>query len=256
LLAALDREIFTPGEPWESIAVMVRQATVERAAHVVEYPESDGRPMGETDFHITAILHLRDALRLHFRRTKNVYVAANLLLYYEEGDPKSFVVPDVFVVRGVSNGERRTYKVWEEQSVPSAVFEITSRSSRFEDVGTKHAIYEALGVVEYFLFDPLGEYLAPRLQGHRLQEGRYERLVPATDGTLRSQTLGLVLRGQGELLRLVDPTTNAPLPTLNEAVDVAATEATRAQAEATRADRAEAENARLRAELERLRRPR
>jgi hypothetical protein len=33
----------------------------------VHYPESDGKPMGETDVHIDALIYLREALRDHFR---------------------------------------------------------------------------------------------------------------------------------------------------------------------------------------------
>jgi hypothetical protein len=110
-----------------------------------------------------------------------------------------------------------------------------------------------LGVHEYFLFDPLGEYLTLQLQGFRLEEGYYQRLELSPEGTLSSQELGLTLRPDGDLLRLVEPETGEALPTLDEAVDLALAETERAQAEAQRADVAEAELARLRAELERLR---
>lgn len=39
------------------------------------------------------------------------YVAGNLFVYYEEGDPTQVVAPDVFVVKGVPRQKRRTYKV-------------------------------------------------------------------------------------------------------------------------------------------------
>jgi Uma2 family endonuclease len=73
------------------------------------------------------------------------------------------------VVQGVAKGERRTYKLWEEGQLPAVVFEITSRGSRLEELGTKQALYAMLGVREYFLYYPLGEYLRPPLQGYRLQ---------------------------------------------------------------------------------------
>lgn len=213
----------------------------------VIYPESDGQPMGETDYHISALLYLREALRWFFRHADQVYVGANVLFYYEEGNPAAYKVPDVFVVKGIPKRDRRTYKLWEEGVAPCVVFAITSRSSRLEDLGTKRALYEMLGVQEYFLFDPLDEYLKPRLQGFRLVEGYYRPMRLAADGTLTSQELGLILQPQGTLLRLVDPASGEPLPTLDEAVQ-------RAQAEAQRAEAAEAKAARLEAELERLRR--
>jgi Uma2 family endonuclease len=212
----------------------------------IYYPESDGKPMGETDVHIDAVIYLREALRDYFRDDPQVYVAGNMLLYYEEGNPAACVAPDVFVVQGVAKGERRTYRLWEEGQPPSVVFEITSRGTRLEDLGTKRAVYAMLGVQEYFLYDPLGEYLRPPLQGYRLQEGEYQRILPEANGELISQTLVLELRVQEGGLRLVNPATGERLLTPAEAQA-----AHRAEAAAHRA--AEAELERLRAELAQLR---
>ena len=155
--------------------------SITAASTQIHYPESDGKPMGETDVHIDALIYLREALRDHFRDDPQMYVAGNMLLYYEEGNPAACVAPDVFVVQGVAKGERRTYRLWDEGQPPAVVFEITSRGSRLEDLGTKRAVYAMLGVREYFLYDPLGEYLRPSLQGYRLQEGEYQRLLPGAD---------------------------------------------------------------------------
>jgi len=236
----------------------------------IYYPESDGAPMGETDFHITVILYLRQALRLLFRHAEQIYVAANMFFYYEEGNPAASTAPDVFVVKGIPKHDRRIYKLWEEKVAPCTVFEITSRSSRLEDLGTKRALYEMLGVKEYFLFDPLREYLSPPLQGFELEEGLYRPLPLSAEGTLFSRELNIILKPEGSLLRLVNADTGEALPTLDEAVELAhqemerarleaqraEAEAQRAEAEAQRAEAAEAEAERLRAELERLRRQR
>jgi hypothetical protein len=63
----------------------------------IDYPESDGKPMGETDWHIDWTLRLRDMLKYRYR-DQRVYVGSDLLLYYHEGVPRDFVVPDGFVV--------------------------------------------------------------------------------------------------------------------------------------------------------------
>jgi Uma2 family endonuclease len=222
-------------------------------ATAVHYPESDGQPMGETEQHINAIMYLYQALKYFLRQAESIYAAANMLFYYEEGNPAAVVVPDAFVVKGTSKHLRRTFKLWEEKVAPCVVFEITSSSTRLEDLGGKRALYEMLGVREYFLFDPLGEYLSPQLQGFRLEGAYFQPLELSPEGTFFSQELGLILRPQGSLLRLADPETGQALPTLDEAVDLALAEMERAQVEAERADAAEAELARLRAELERLR---
>jgi Uma2 family endonuclease len=183
----------------------------------IYYPESDGKPMGETDVHIDAVIYLREALRDYFRDDLQVYVAGNMLLYYKEGNPAACVAPDVFVVHGVAKGERRTYRLWEEGQPPSMVFEITSRGTRLEDLGTKQAVYAILGVQEYFLFDSSGEYLRPLLQGYRLQEGEYQHILPEANGGLIGQTLVLELRVEEGRLRLVNPATGERLLTPTEA---------------------------------------
>ena len=216
------------------------------AATQIYYPHSDGKPMGETDGHIDALIYLREALRDHFRDDPQMYVAGNMLLYYEEGNPAACVAPDVFVVQGVAKHERRTYRLWDEGRPPTVVFEITSRGSRLEDLGTKRVVYAMLGVQEYVLYDPLGEYLRPPLQGYRLQEGEYQRIPPGDEGRLTSQALGLELRVEEGRLRLVNPLTGERLLTPAEALTA------RRVADA-RASQAEAELERLRAELARLR---
>lgn len=219
----------------------------------IHYPESDGKPMGETDVHIDAMIYLREALRDHFRDDPQIYVAGNMLLYYEEGNPAACVAPDVFVVQGVAKGERRTYRLWDEGQPPAVVFEITSRGSRLEDLGTKRAVYAMLGVREYFLYDPLGEYLRPSLQGYRLQEGEYQRLLPGAAGEFISQALGLELRLEHGRLRVFNPATGERLLTPAEALLARRTEAAARRVEAAARQAAEAELEQLRAELARLR---
>lgn len=58
--------------------------------------------------------------------------------------------------------------------------EITSKSTKNEDQEIKPKIYAALGVREYFQYDPTGDYLNPRLQGARLAEGNYQAIAATT----------------------------------------------------------------------------
>lgn len=177
----------------------------------VEYPESDGQPMAETDLHRNDMTYLVDALGHHFRDRPDVYVSGNLFLYYEEGNPSACVAPDLFVVVGVKSHQRKTYRLWEEGVAPCLVVEVTSESTRLEDERKKKPLYAKLGVREYFRFDPEGEYLEPRLQGYRLGGGRYRRMRPAADGSLRSRALGLVLTLEGDRLRVIDIASGEPL---------------------------------------------
>lgn len=184
----------------------------------VEYPSSDGKPMAESDLHRDEMIYVIQALQEHFRDAPDVYVSGNLLLYYVEGEPRYSISPDALVAKGLADAKSRRdiYKVWEEGRPPCWVMEVTSRSTRQEDLRKKKDLYRQLGVEEYFLFDPLDDYLRPRLQGHRLVDGRYEPLPPSIDGSLLSRTTGLRLKPEGENLRLIDEATGERLLFVDE----------------------------------------
>jgi Uma2 family endonuclease len=230
------------------------------------YPDSDGRPMGETPRHVQNLRYLIEPLEVWLADDPQAFVAGNMFVYYVRGDRWRHVSPDVFVVRGipkVTTPERRRYLVWEEGKAPDLVIELTSASTREEDLDDKMALYQdTLRVREYFLFDPHEEYLHPRLQGYRLAEGRYQPIEPVA-GRLPSEVLGLHLEGDGPLLRLYDPATGRRLPIPPEEREARLqaeaaqqrAERERQQAETAR-QQAEAEVERLRRELEELRRQR
>ena len=134
----------------------------------VYYPESDGEPMAETELHREVMTDLINGLRRRYASTPDVYVNGNMFFYDVQGNPRSSFSPDVFVVKGIPKERRRIYKIWEEGEVPCFIVEVTSANTRNEDTGSKKTRYERLGCEEYFLFDPEGDYLDPRLQGYHL----------------------------------------------------------------------------------------
>ena len=102
----------------------------QRATREIEYPTGDGKPMAETDMHRDDMVDVIETLRHHFADDPNVYVSGNLLLYYEEGNPRKHVSPDVLVAFGVSKKPPRDYYlVWKEGKAPDVVIEITSKST-------------------------------------------------------------------------------------------------------------------------------
>lgn len=181
----------------------------------VEYPASDGKPMGETGFHIKLIVYVVSLLETYYRHRTDVYVGGDMFVYYEEGDPRRCFAPDVFVAFGVSNKERRSWFTWKENKVPEVIFEFTSKETREEDLWTKRGLYQWLGVKEYFLFDPLDEYLKPRLQGFRLTDGVYQA-IPEINYGLQSESLGLTLNANGNRLALTETATGKRLLQLHE----------------------------------------
>ena len=217
----------------------------------VDYPESDGEPMGETDLHRDEMVALIESLKGRYESRPDVYVAGNLFLYYEEGNPSAVFAPDTMVVFGVEKRRRRTYKLWEERRVPDFVLEVSSRKTSTEDEGNKMVLCRRLGVHEYFLFDPEGDYLSPRLQGYRLAGGQYGSVEPGADGSVASESLGLRFRVEGVSLRIVDASSGEPLlrpeeerrarraaeQARNDEARRAETEARRAETEARRAER-------------------
>ena len=207
----------------------------------VEYPSSDGRPLAENDAQLAAILYGISVLRTRYAGRGDVYVSGDLLIYYEEGNPRVSVAPDVFVVFGVEDRMRMSYKVWEEGKGPDFVLEVASPGTWREDVGPKREVYARLRVREYWLYDPLGEHLTPELQGYRLVDGKYERqpLVESLDGrlALRSETLGLDLWVKGGEMRFRDPETGLNLLSHREEHATRRQEAVARQAAEARAER-------------------
>ena len=216
----------------------------------VVYPTRDGKPMAETDKHSELMIYVREALKAFFDTEPDVYVSGNNFVFWEEGNPKARLSPDAYVVFGVPKRLRDSYKSWEEGGrLPAVVFEFTSRKTQREDTDTKLPRYQsALRTPEYFLFDPTGDYLRPRLQGYRLEDGRYVRLE-LVDDRLHSEQLGLDLVQEGENLRLFDPARSQFLYTPLEQARRAEEQSRRAEEQARRATSAEDEVARLRAEL-------
>lgn len=178
----------------------------------VIYPETDGKPMAETDVHWKWMVRLKQILQRWFAGKPMVYVSGNLLIYYVPGDKRRHVAPDVFVVIGVRKKDREYFLCWEEGKFPTVVIEVTSKSTQSEDNKKKFALYrDVFGVKEYFLFDPREEYLAPRLRGYRLVKGMYVPMRLDDRGRLHSKHLGLYLQLEGANLKLIDPATGAEL---------------------------------------------
>ena len=224
-------------------------------------------PMAETDKHQDAMFYAIFALKMHFQSRPDVYVSGNNFVHFVEGDRNRHLSPDCYVVFGArSKGPRDNFKTWEEGASPAVVFEFTSEKTRREDIGSKRKDYEQfLKTPEYYLFDPKGEYLKPRLQGLILEDGTFRNQPLDQNNRLYSAVLDLYLGYEGEQFRFYDPKTGVALLSPDEEHDRAeraeqqlrlererAEEALRT--ERNRAELAETELAKLRAEIEALER--
>jgi len=220
----------------------------------------------ESSWHYKAIELIHTVLQERFSDREDIFIGANNFVYWQKGSKNQKLSPDVYVCLGARNIDRRSYKVWEEGGIaPQVVFEITSKSSQFTDIGTKKAVYEAWGVEEYYLFDPLREYIPKGFKAFVQKRGL---LQPLSGKRIFSARLGLDLRAEGRLLRFFQPGSSQRLLTYRESqLARVEAEAARTEAEAARqfeqsarraaeAAKQESEDlvARLRAELAQLRR--
>ena len=212
------------------------------AARDVLYPCSDGRPMADNVWQSRAILRATGDLEVAHPEALAVM---DILVYPEEGNPRNRIAPDVLVAFGVGTHSRSSYLVWEEGKPPDWVLEVASPSTASNDLDFKRRAYAAMGVPEYWLFDPKGDVFPagqPQLQGLALSAGGYARLAPRlADGLamIRSGVLGLDLRVEGEFIRMRDPATRKDILHQGELTALAEREAEHAQREAARRKGAE-----------------
>ncbi len=158
------------------------------------YPSSDGKPLAESYVHLYAILATLEVLK-QYLQGRQATVLADQFLYYAQGYPRLRVAPDVMVIFDVAPGGRDNFKIWEEGQVPVVIFEVTSPGTKGQDTEFKKTLYEQLGVREYWLFDPKGEWVEEKLQGYRLRGETYELITDS-----RSEPLQLRLQVEEQLI--------------------------------------------------------
>lgn len=212
----------------------------------VSYPSSDGEPVAETYLHLYALLVTIEVLR-QYLQGQQATVLGNQFLYYAQGFPRLRVAPDVMVILNVAPGGRDNYKVWEEGQVPAVIFEMTSEGTRDHDRVFKKLLYEQLGVQEYWLFDPKGEWIEEQLRGYRLRNDMYE---PIADS--RSEPLKLRLQVEEHLLRFYREDTGERLLIPDELAQGLRQAEERARQAEDRAQQAELQVEQLKAQLRAL----
>ncbi len=206
-------------------------------------------------------------LRAHFAGRSDVLVCGDGYLRRDSNDSGDFV-PDSVFVDGVDPRRiirRNGYVISEVGKPPAFVLEVGSRSTGRRDYTVKREGYAALGVGEYWRFDPTGgQYHDAPLAGDALVDGEYVALETVSESDGRSwgysEALGLELWWDEGELRFRDPASGAFLLTPEEwqaAQDVerAAREAAEERADEERMAREAAEErlAGLESELRQLR---
>ena len=182
-----------------------------------DLPEGEDVPMPDGPIQMPLLNYTFNAFEFHLRHRDDVFVGTDNMLYAEGApDPDGSVrplglAPDVMVAFGVERRDRNSYVIWREGTPPAFVLEVASPSTWRRDRDVKPGLYASMGVAEYFLYDPLGGRLEPRVQGHVLRGGAYRALPMQRmdNGAMGvwSEVMGLwaFLKGAQETLRWYDP---------------------------------------------------
>ena len=191
----------------------------QKATHLdeVHYPIDDDEPLAESEYQLFPLTYAHAALTGWYENDPTTWVGADMFMYYEEGNPSSVVAPDVFMVtRTHKRHKRNTFQTWVEGRVPDFVLEVMSPTSVRRDTVEKYELYQSLGVLEYWIYDPTEEgFIEPRLRGYTLVDGEYQPIeIREVDGRLIgvSEVLGLELHADAEWFRFFDPESGEYLP--------------------------------------------
>ena len=103
----------------------------QREIREIDYPTGDGKLMAETELHLLLMFDIVQMLRDYLAGRPDVYVGGNLLLFYQKGNRRKHVAPDIFVSLGVAKEPPRdNYRIytWSARG-PSSVSSIPLRAS-------------------------------------------------------------------------------------------------------------------------------
>ena len=234
------------------------KASGKPTSNIEGYPSEDDQPMSATGFHGVQITTLSDQLKRYFGSDNRVYIGVDSFVYYQEGDRRKFVAPDIYVVYGAESfPERRSFYTWAEGAAPVVVFEFLSESTAVHDRGDKIRQYLVeIEVDEYFIHQPEGAK-SPEFRGWcQSPSGVIEEIQPDAQGGLFSHALNMWLRWEYQPIsevRLLRPylPDGTPIPTSDELKSMAESEKQRRQQLESELEQLRAEMASLRGESSR-----
>lgn len=209
----------------------------------IQYPSSDGKPSSDNTLQLRWIVYLYSNLQWWFRDRK-VFIAADLLWYPVQGEPSITKAPDVMVAFDRPDGDRLSYKQWEEENIaPKVVIEVLSSSNRALEMIEKQHWYARYGVEEFIIIDPDQKRFVPMIrQGGHLVQSDFPPV------SWQSPNLGIWLRRSDDDLKVFFPD-ETPFKTLTESQLEAQNAQLEAEQQRKRAEAAEAELERLRQQL-------
>ena len=140
----------------------------------------DPGPLPEGMHQNPTLMYAAQALTILLDGLPGVFLDFNTFVYFDRANRNNRVSPDFYVALGVDTNairERHGYLIWEVGKPPDFVLEIASESTATYDCTGKRELYAAIGVGEYWRYDPTGgEYYGVPLIGERLVDGEYRPL--------------------------------------------------------------------------------
>ena len=214
-----------------------RTFPVPEAIRRAPYPFPDAPPKEDVnDYLFLSVPGYPPALIRHLGSLETTAVMAGI--YISQRLPttqRGLFYPDLVIAFDIDMEAiiaRKGFVISEQGKPPDFVLEVGSETTGRRDVETKRDGYAALGIPEYWRFDPSGGlyHRSPSLPGaalagDRLVNGRYEPfpIYRTDEGDYRghSPSLNLELRWESGELLWYDPVEHRYLPNYNEAIDVA-----------------------------------
>ena len=187
------------------------------------FPEFPPRDDMQNSIYLDAPAH-QAALSHHFGMSDTTIILSEVPIGRTVSQRQGLRVPDLLVAFGVDRAgviDRHGYSIEEQGKPPDFVLEVASVTTGQNDYTRKRDDYAALGVPEYWRFDPSGgEYHDAPLAGDHLVGGVYQpiEVVQFGEGSYRghSAALGLDLCWEDGQLRWYDPVNGRYLLTYDE----------------------------------------
>ena len=178
------------------------------------YPCEDSK-ICESSAHDNVLTYFRSVVPVLLDEQPDAIVHSNLLMLFEEGNPRATAEADVIVSFGVGRHDRDSYKFWVEGKPPDLAIEGLAEKTWRRDLVVKPALYRDLGIREFWQLDPMGRTPNPIL-GYRLSRGEYRPIRPNASGAYRSTVLNAELTYDGEEMRIFDLRDGEHIPPLHE----------------------------------------
>ena len=119
----------------------------------------------EQNLELVEILGLFRARFTDFNERPDVFLDNETFICYDPRNLNVRVAPDIYLAFGVDAvaiRPRKIYLPWEVGKPPDFALEVASQSTASNDLDNKPSIYAAIGVPEFWRFDPSGGLILQR----------------------------------------------------------------------------------------------